>query len=68
MIHTGNGTWAAKNGVDVIIGGHSRSFMDEPAVVNGIPIVQALEEARQRGQHQNAKVEGRMILHKAGEV
>ncbi|MBR3103739.1 MAG: bifunctional metallophosphatase/5'-nucleotidase [Lachnospiraceae bacterium] len=30
--------------------------------------VQVLEEALQRGQHQNAKVEGRMILHKAGEV
>ncbi|MBR3734813.1 MAG: bifunctional metallophosphatase/5'-nucleotidase, partial [Lachnospiraceae bacterium] len=28
-------------GVDVIIGGHSHSFMDEPVVVNGIPIVQA---------------------------
>ncbi len=30
-------TW----GVDVIIGGHSHTFIDEPAVVNGIPIVQA---------------------------
>ena len=30
--------------------------------------VQVLEEVLQRGQHQNAKVEGRMILHKAGEV
>ena len=28
-------------GVDVIIGGHSHTFMDEPVVVNGIPIVQA---------------------------
>ena len=28
-------------GVDVIIGGHSHTFLDEPAVVNGIPIVQA---------------------------
>ena len=28
-------------GVDVIIGGHSHTFIDEPAVVNGIPIVQA---------------------------
>ena len=28
-------------GVDMIIGGHSHSFMEEPAVVNGIPIVQA---------------------------
>ena len=30
-------TW----GVDVIIGGHSHTFLEEPAVVNGIPIVQA---------------------------
>ena len=28
-------------GVDLIIGGHSHTFMDEPAVVNGIPIAQA---------------------------
>ncbi len=28
-------------GVDVIIGGHSHTFISEPAVVNGIPIVQA---------------------------
>ncbi len=28
-------------GVDMIIGGHSHDFMTEPAVVNGIPIVQA---------------------------
>lgn len=28
-------------GVDVIIGGHSHTFIEEPAIVNGIPIVQA---------------------------
>ncbi len=28
-------------GVDIIIGGHSHTLPDEPAVVNGIPIVQA---------------------------
>ena len=28
-------------GVDLIIGGHSHTFMDRPEVVNGIPIVQA---------------------------
>jgi 5'-nucleotidase len=28
-------------GVDVIIGGHSHTFLEEPFVVNGIPIVQA---------------------------
>ena len=28
-------------GVDVIIGGHSHSYLTEPVVVNGIPIVQA---------------------------
>ena len=28
-------------GVDIIIGGHSHTFIKEPAVVNGIPIVQA---------------------------
>ena len=30
-------TW----GVDLIVGGHSHTFMDQPTVVNGIPIVQA---------------------------
>ena len=29
------------SGVDIIIGGHSHTFMYEPEVVNGIPIVQA---------------------------
>lgn len=28
-------------GIDMIIGGHSHDFMTEPAIVNGIPIVQA---------------------------
>ncbi len=28
-------------GVDLIIGGHSHTFLEEPCVVNGIPIVQA---------------------------
>ena len=28
-------------GVDMIIGGHSHTFMEEPEVVNGVPIVQA---------------------------
>ena len=28
-------------GVDVIVGGHSHTFMTEPVIVNGIPIVQA---------------------------
>ena len=28
-------------GVDIIIGGHSHTFMDEPEVINGVPIVQA---------------------------
>lgn len=28
-------------GVDLIIGGHSHTFLTEPAIVNGIPIVQA---------------------------
>ncbi len=28
-------------GVDMIIGGHSHTFMDKPEIVNGIPIVQA---------------------------
>ncbi len=27
--------------VDLIVGGHSHTFMDEPVVVNGVPIVQA---------------------------
>lgn len=28
-------------GVDMIIGGHSHTYMEEPSVINGIPIVQA---------------------------
>ncbi len=28
-------------GVDVIIGGHSHTFLDKPEIVNGIPVVQA---------------------------
>jgi len=28
-------------GVDMIIGGHSHTFMEEPEIINGIPIVQA---------------------------
>ena len=28
-------------GVDLIIGGHSHTFMEEPVISNGIPIVQA---------------------------
>lgn len=28
-------------GVDIIVGGHSHTLLDEPCVVNGIPIVQA---------------------------
>ena len=30
-------TW----GIDMIIGGHSHTYMDKPTIVNGIPIVQA---------------------------
>ena len=28
-------------GVDIIIGGHSHTFMEKPTVINGIPVVQA---------------------------
>ncbi len=28
-------------GVDIIIGGHTHTFMEEPEIVNGVPIVQA---------------------------
>lgn len=28
-------------GIDLIIGGHSHTFMDQPEVVNGVPIIQA---------------------------
>ena len=37
-------------GVDVIIGGHSHTFMTEPTVVNGIPIVQAGTGTNQIGR------------------
>ena len=37
-------------GVDMIIGGHSHTFMDEAEVVNGIPIVQAGTGSAQIGR------------------
>ena len=37
-------------GVDVIIGGHSHTFLEEPAVVNNIPIVQAATGTDQVGR------------------
>jgi 5'-nucleotidase len=37
-------------GVDLIIGGHSHTLMSEPAVVNGIPIVQAAMGTDQIGR------------------
>ena len=37
-------------GVDVIIGGHSHTLIDKPAVVNGIPIVQAAVGTDQIGR------------------
>ncbi|MDR1793866.1 MAG: bifunctional metallophosphatase/5'-nucleotidase [Erysipelotrichaceae bacterium] len=37
-------------GVDLIIGGHSHTLLEEPAVVNGIPIVQAAMGTDQLGR------------------
>lgn len=37
-------------GVDVIVGGHSHTLLEEPAVVNGIPIVQAASGTDQIGR------------------
>lgn len=37
-------------GVDIIIGGHSHTLIDRPAVVNGIPIVQAATGTDQIGR------------------
>ncbi len=37
-------------GIDMIIGGHSHTYMDEPRIVNGIPIVQAGFGSRQVGR------------------
>lgn len=37
-------------GVDMIIGGHSHTFMEKPEVVNGIPIVQAGTGTKTIGQ------------------
>lgn len=37
-------------GVDIIIGGHSHTLLSEPAVVNGIPIVQAASGTDQIGR------------------
>ncbi len=37
-------------GVDIIIGGHSHTLLEEPVVVNGIPIVQAASGTKQIGR------------------
>lgn len=37
-------------GVDVIIGGHTHTFMEEPCMINGIPIVQAVTGTDQIGR------------------
>lgn len=37
-------------GVDIIVGGHSHTLLDEPVVVNGIPIVQAATGTGQIGR------------------
>lgn len=37
-------------GIDLIIGGHSHTFLEKPAVVNGIPIVQAATGTDQVGR------------------
>ena len=39
-----------QDGVDIIIGGHSHTLLDEPVVVNGIPIVQAASGTDQIGR------------------
>ena len=37
-------------GVDLIVGGHSHTLLEEPAVVNGIPVVQAASGTDQIGR------------------
>ena len=37
-------------GVDIIIGGHSHTFMDEPEIINGVPVVQAGNGTKQLGR------------------
>ncbi len=37
-------------GVDMIIGGHSHTFMDSPEIINGIPVVQAGKGTGQIGR------------------
>ena len=39
-----------RNGVDIIIGGHSHTLLSEPVIVNGIPIVQAASGTDQIGR------------------
>lgn len=39
-----------ENGVDLIIGGHSHTFLEKPCVINGIPIVQAVTGTDQIGR------------------
>ncbi len=43
----------AVSGIDLIIDGHSHTFMDKPMVVNGVPIVQA---------HEWGKVVGKAVI------
>ncbi len=37
-------------GVDIIIGGHSHTLLEEPVMINGIPIVQAASGTKQIGR------------------
>ena len=41
---------APDNVVDIIIGGHSHTYLEEPCVIEGIPIVQAAEGTAQIGR------------------
>ncbi len=63
-----NGNWAGEDvelaekvsGIDVIISGHTHTRLEEPIIINGIPVVQAGEYGQSVGRlsliHENGKV------------
>lgn len=55
---------AAKvSGIDVIVGGHSHTKLEEPAVVNGVIIVQAYEHGRRLGVLDLTWRDGKIVAH-----
>lgn len=50
-------------GIDVIVGGHSHTKLEEPAVVSGVIIVQAFEHGRRLGVLDLTWRDGKIVAH-----